>query len=355
MGSSVSREDISSSSSSHGVSYNVYGQPINPDNHMPLTPAQQPWNGQRTPLATQRVKSNIPKGGNTQHDETWAYPSPQMFFNAMQRKGKGQGVREEDINVALSVHNNTNERAWKLLLQWEDQRNENTSPKLLKFGGVQTLSPKAWIRAKLMGYPEPFDRHDWIVERGNTQMRYIVDFYSDDKKNHLDSVPGLHDHDAVRSIFLDVRPALDTLEGIKLRIANMFKSTGETLPAEPDTNQVIQGREIMQKSLQVSSQDLKTFIQSQCARPLSDLAACVEANGRGSENCAKPFIGANFCIGNVLCPDKAMKFLSSLKDAPETTDVVMQEMIACISESTMGKSVFEPEPLKVDEPQTLTQ
>jgi cytochrome c heme-lyase len=319
---------------------------------MPLTPVQHPWDGQKTPLATQRVQSNIPKGGTQQ--DTWSYPSPQMFFNAMQRKGKGQGVREEDINVALSVHNNTNERAWKQLLQWEMQRDGEFQPKLLKFGGVHTLSPKAWIRAKVLGYPEPFDRHDWIVERGNSQMRYIVDFYSDDSKNHLDAVPGLLDHDSVRSILLDVRPALDSFEAVKLRIANLFSKTGEALPTEVDPNEIAHGKEVMEKSLAVSTNDLRNFIQTQCAKPLSQLAACAEANGRGSEACAKPFIGANFCIGNILCPDKAMKFLSSLKDDPERTDVVLQEMISCISDSTMGKSVFE-EPVQQQQQQTLVQ
>ncbi len=35
-------------------------------------------------LPTERQKSNIPKAGT---EETWVYPSPQMFWNAMLRKG----------------------------------------------------------------------------------------------------------------------------------------------------------------------------------------------------------------------------------------------------------------------------
>lgn len=83
--------------------YNVYGQQINgeqncpsataaanplaklqgsdlldPKNNMPLEPNQQPCPGQRVPLSTERLQSNIPKGGT---DTTWLYPSPQMFFN----------------------------------------------------------------------------------------------------------------------------------------------------------------------------------------------------------------------------------------------------------------------------------
>ena len=97
------QDEASSSSSSCPVPeryrkpavYNVYGQRIDggsnplaaaapagdlldPKNNMPLEPNQQPCPGQRRPLSTERIQSNIPKGGT---DSTWLYPSPQMFFN----------------------------------------------------------------------------------------------------------------------------------------------------------------------------------------------------------------------------------------------------------------------------------
>jgi cytochrome c heme-lyase len=51
---------------------------LDPKNNMPLAPNQQPCPGQRRLLSTERIESNIPKGGTS---ETWVYPSPQMFFN----------------------------------------------------------------------------------------------------------------------------------------------------------------------------------------------------------------------------------------------------------------------------------
>jgi cytochrome c heme-lyase len=48
-------------------------------------PNQQPSPGQPFPLSTERVRSNIPKAG-TESDK-WEYPSEQMFWNAMLRKG----------------------------------------------------------------------------------------------------------------------------------------------------------------------------------------------------------------------------------------------------------------------------
>ena len=85
-----------------GVQYNVYNQVINPSNNMPLAANQLPWPGQRKSLSTARAVSTIPKGGS---DSTWVFPSPQMFFNALQRKGKGDDVTEDDMDSVVSVHN----------------------------------------------------------------------------------------------------------------------------------------------------------------------------------------------------------------------------------------------------------
>ena len=61
-----------------GTVYNVYAQPIDPTNQMPVTANQKPAPGQREELSVERVQSSIPKGGT---EATWLYPSPQMFYN----------------------------------------------------------------------------------------------------------------------------------------------------------------------------------------------------------------------------------------------------------------------------------
>lgn len=48
-------------------------------------PNQKPSLGQPFTLSTQREKSTIPKAQC--NGETWEYPSAQMFWNAMLRKG----------------------------------------------------------------------------------------------------------------------------------------------------------------------------------------------------------------------------------------------------------------------------
>ena len=49
-------------------------------------PNQRPSPGQPFPLSTNRQTSSIPKGG-VEGEEKWQYPSEQMFWNAMLRKG----------------------------------------------------------------------------------------------------------------------------------------------------------------------------------------------------------------------------------------------------------------------------
>jgi len=130
--------------------YNVYAQPIDPTNMMPAVANQKPAPGQRVALPTERVKSNIPKGGT---EETWLYPSPQMFWNALVRKNKAEGVEEGDMPVVVSIHNEMNERTWKQLMQWEGRHageHLDGEPSLRRFmGKPYELSPKARIKSWL--------------------------------------------------------------------------------------------------------------------------------------------------------------------------------------------------------------
>ncbi len=56
-------------------------------------------------------------------------------------------------------------------------------------------------------YRPPFDRHDWIVDRCGTRIRYVIDFYAGR------SLPGT----SQVSFFLDVRPAFDSWEAVNMR------------------------------------------------------------------------------------------------------------------------------------------
>ena len=47
----------------------------------------------------------------------WVYPSEQMFFNAMRRKG--WTPEEDDMKSVVSIHNAVNERCWREILAYE--------------------------------------------------------------------------------------------------------------------------------------------------------------------------------------------------------------------------------------------
>uniref|UniRef100_A0A0K8S7E2 Holocytochrome c-type synthase n=2 Tax=Lygus hesperus TaxID=30085 RepID=A0A0K8S7E2_LYGHE len=180
---------------------------VNPLNMMP-PPNQRPAPEQPFPLPTNRQVSNIPKANpQTENDKFWVYPSQQMFWNAMLRKGwrwKDDDLSPKDMDDIIKIHNANNEQAWMEVLKWEAlHANECCEPKLKSFGGkASDYSPRARIR-QLMGYELPFDRHDWIVDRCGKDVRYIIDYYDGG------SVDPNH-----RFAILDVRPAMDSFDNV---------------------------------------------------------------------------------------------------------------------------------------------
>ena len=186
---------------------------IDPANMMPEEAKQLPSPGQPFPLSTKRETSTIPRAGK---GENWVYPSEQMFWNAMLRKGwrwdsdkdtggDGKGISPEDMSNIIRIHNVNNELAWREVLKWEmalHLKECPTGPQLVRFGGrAKDYSPRARIR-NWMGYQLPFDRHDWVIDRCGKEVRYVIDYYDGDL-----------DH-AGKFALLDVRPAMDSVENV---------------------------------------------------------------------------------------------------------------------------------------------
>ena len=163
------------------------------------------WWWSRSPkLDTTRESSTIPISPRTElpkhqaQASTWQYPSEEMFYNAMTRKGWQPSA--EDMQQVVKIHNAVNERCWAHVMAWERRHCDSCpDPKLLKFRGrPQDFSPKARL-LNFLGYKLPFDRHDWVVDRCGTEVRYVIDFYN--------AVP--FGGSAPVAMHLDVRPALD--------------------------------------------------------------------------------------------------------------------------------------------------
>ncbi|XP_064626086.1 holocytochrome c-type synthase-like [Lineus longissimus] len=177
---------------------------IDPANLMP-PPNQQPSPGQPFSLPVNRETSTIPRAGT---GGNWEYPSQQMFWNAMIRKGwrwKDDDVSPNDMSHIIRIHNANNEQAWQEVLMWEAlHAKECGHPQLVRFGGrAKDFSPRARMRS-WMGYELPFDRHDWIVDRCGKEVRYIIDYYDG----------GVVDEETSRFAILDVRPAMDSFENV---------------------------------------------------------------------------------------------------------------------------------------------
>ncbi|VDM70753.1 unnamed protein product [Strongylus vulgaris] len=140
---------------------------VNPMNNELEHPNQKPAPDQPFPLPLEREKSTIPRAGT---NETWTYPSPQMFWNAMLKKGwrwQEDQLSEKDMENIIRIHNANNEEAWHEVLKWENLLHpECAEPKLKSFkGDAKKITPRARFRNIFLGYELPFDRHDWIVDR----------------------------------------------------------------------------------------------------------------------------------------------------------------------------------------------
>ncbi|KAF8078127.1 cytochrome c/c1 heme-lyase [Lyophyllum atratum] len=164
----------------------------------------QPSSSSNASLSTDRETSSIPRVA----DGHWVYPSEAQFFAAMARKN--HNPQAADMKTIVPIHNAVNERAWTEVMKWEAGRGGEAcgGVKLVNFQGKPN---ERSLKAKwkmLLGYSAPFDRHDWIVDRCGTKTRYIIDFYT----GHNNSATASN-----LSFFLDVRPALDNWEGVKMR------------------------------------------------------------------------------------------------------------------------------------------
>ncbi|GME68546.1 hypothetical protein B5S31_g4866 [[Candida] boidinii] len=170
-------------------------------------------------LPDEREISSIPRTGA---DSNWIYPSQKQFFSAMKRKD--WNPEAGDMKTVVPLHNMVNEIAWKYILMWEkDQGGELCGGiKLSSFkGDSKKITPRARIR-NLMGNELPFDRHDWVIDRCGVRVDYVIDFYAKDGASSNSNTNPNANPNANPTFYLDVRPKLNTFEGIRLRIAKAF-------------------------------------------------------------------------------------------------------------------------------------
>lgn len=126
----------------------------------------------------------------------------------MLRKGwkwEKDDINTKDMDDIIKIHNANNEQAWQEVLKWEALHyHECKTPKLKSFGGkASDYSPRARFRHFFLGYPLPFDRHDWIIDRNGKEVRYVIDYYD-----------GGEVDERYKFALLDVRPAFDSFDNV---------------------------------------------------------------------------------------------------------------------------------------------
>eukprot|EP00980_Cylindrotheca_fusiformis_P008293 scaffold1736_cov127-Cylindrotheca_fusiformis.AAC.107 len=349
--------------------YNVYSQPIDKTNQMPKgVKTQLPVASQKSELSTNRVSSSIPKGGGSDEQNTWTYPSPQQFYNALTRKGKlGNDTSEEDMESVVALHNNMNEKTWAQVVEWERQTyDESATPKLLKFQGRPTdLSPKAILKHYLLGHPLPFDRHDWTVLRSNGMtVRYVIDYYYDETRGkdmvEDEKLPDLNDHNASPTLLVDVRPALDGPDQLLSRAVRMpykvwnKETTFTPLPLKGTPEMATQVQEsidvwkMIQESTKPSSQkqgmdgttiaDISESEAKEIAQSFARvLKKCRKAQKKvdscgSEEECMRASMDLTMCMGPDLCPVQHKTLLKTLGD---DDDVRIEAALSTLSECVM--------------------
>lgn len=347
MARAAGRERVTVDESKPATVYDVYGQEIDPSNNMPATPNQLPSPGQETRLSTDRVSSSIPK---SETDSTWTYPSPQMFYNALKRKGKADDVDERDMANVVAIHNSMNEGTWKEVLEWERRFHcdECENPKLRRFQGrPHDLSPAARFRSTFRGYPAPFDRHDWVVDRcGKEDVRYIIDYY------YREHTQGNED-----PIEVHVRPALDSPGAAWDRVrarAHAFRSAlfpGQAASALPagshatsspstvstmpqlSTSQAVDEtavsdeefeflRTLTPKKIEAISDDVKQG----CAK----IGLALAQSKADPEAFEKATVSLNYCMASKICKPEAAAFMSAMESANGSESSAYSSMTSCL-------------------------
>jgi Cytochrome c/c1 heme lyase len=182
----------------------------------------------------------------------------------------------------------------------------------------------------MFNHPAPFDRHDWVVDRGGQEVRYIIDYYHDESAVEKDQNPKhLHDLTSMRSIAVDVRPALDSVEALFARFimmpfATLRGSTTYNPPPFFPTRQMTVAEEHKDARIARNWADIIT----KCAVNKDALAAC-----DSEESCGAASVALQRCMSSVVCPSVSLEFDKCVAATPQNdslTGAAFNAMIKCI-------------------------
>ena len=129
-------------------------------------------------------------------------------------------MEEKDKISVAHIHGDVIAETWNAVLKYENLHYHKCKcPKLASFEG---LYGKPSFKAKLlnkMGYPLPWDRHDWIVDRCGQEIRYIIDYHHG---------LGTKEH---QQYIIDCRPDMKRFSNIMDRLTIQFRALRYKLAA----------------------------------------------------------------------------------------------------------------------------
>ena len=183
------------------------------------------------------------------------------------------------------------------------------------------------------------------------QVRYIIDYYDNAAKRHLDKVPQLHDFEAVPSIEVDVRPAIDSpgafVDRARVLAASWFATpataaadsaaasaaaaSAATLPAGAAAAAAAPAAEAGGSHSDSGGgvhARMVEAVQQGCADRMAELSACT-----GEREAAQAHIRLTMCIAQHVCSAEAQAFLALKGSADADQALAAQrfgEVQACV-------------------------
>merc|ERR1711957_692389 len=279
---------------------------LDPSNMMPAA-NQEIAPGQQFPLSTERIMSTIPKGDAAVEGEARSYPSPQMFYNALIRKDKGEGVEEKDVATIVAIHNNMNEISWNELMAYEHLCHPSSAEevKLLKFIG----------------------RPDWTIVRDGESVRYVIDYYHDEDAEE-DELPGLHSQDKVKSITLHVRPALDSFGAAFDRVKMLVLGALPVVPKEASPEEELQEVADLDWRAGMASTEWKMMTNRITVKCEDRIHQLQQASSDQDRAMASQLL--DLCLGGIACKVETQNYLKSMES--ETEDGAEEVLFDCLGD-----------------------
>merc|ERR1712086_376828 len=250
---------------------------LDPSNMMPAA-NQEIAPGQQFPLSTERIMSTIPKGDAAVEGEACSYPSPQMFYNALIRKGKGEGVEEKDVATIVAIHNNMNEISWTIV-------------------------------------------------RDGGSVRYVIDYYHDEDAEE-DELPGLHSQDKVKSITLHVRPALDSFGAAFDRVKMLVLGALPVVPKEASPEEELQEVADLDWRAGMASSEWKMMTNRITVKCEDRIHQLQQASSDQDRAMASQLL--DLCLGGIACKVETQNYLKSMES--ETEDGAEEVLFDCLGD-----------------------